>query len=1314
MTGLSVTAGAANTSLVVLVFDNGNEVYGYNTSTDKGELLSTSVYTLTYTDSSGNTVMSSDDWATVTATVTSGNYAGLSGSTKKAFFMAYYNDLADNGNGRYETKLSRIVVYPGIKKIAAYDHLGNPLPKNSLINISYTHEVFESGSDPFTTFPTAPGNYYAYFDVSGNGNEQSVVPVNEGSFGYYGGADLRVSFTIGESSDVDLGSCTMEIDGGIVTISNNGTTVPSSAYTVTFYDEGTALGSTFPTEAGKNYWALATAIDGSGYTGKVSSEKFEVPAAPIAENFQISFDAEPISAEENFRSMILRWESDTYLDCTSSYWEIYGGLVVSDEEIARLKAKFPGIMIADNTVPMDWTAFTPQATQVPDGEYGMTGYTYQNGVYTIPGSLRVLGPDEEQFDEYGNVLGVYANDQVRVKIYSEGWSQAAGLVESAVKTVTLEYTEANVAAGKTFYEDSDLATPISLSDCILIADPITKTVRLMMPDEATLISESAYTLSYYAITTNTDPVYWGTEFPEGGEFYAVAEAVQGSGYTGTLQSSNFISGMGSFAMMSVDAQAQSVTVFDYELQPISPSDYELVFFAVSNDGSEEYAGDTFPTAQGTYVCIAKGLTGESMVQSEKFTVEAAEEKALGEGTVEVDADTQTVTVKDKDGAAVPRSAYTLMFSMVRDDGDPITLEGEAFPTDEGDYYVTAVAVQGSGYTGHRMSVKFTVKDSVRPVINVSTAKINKGSKVTLKVTVKSNDVTKEAQWTSSDESVATVAEGVVTGVGAGTATITAALTGAGEVSCEVQVVNVAPEPPTVTVVEGDGQATFSWVSMEGVTKYAVSMYEDSAFTVLDQNIKGTSYTAAGLTNGKEYKFLVQAYNGKWSSKNTKYLISVTPYSTVPTVTATEGNGQVTLSWISVDGATKYCAAMYEDNAYTILDKNITGTSFTVTGLTNGKEYKFLVQSYVNKKWSSKDTKYLVSATPVSAAEPQVTVTEGDGQVTLSWISVDGATKYCAAMYEDNAYTILDQNITDTSYTVKGLTNGKEYKFLVQARVNGKWSSKDTKYLVSATPFTTIPTVTVTAGDGEVTLSWSSINGAVKYCAALYENSAFTILDQNITDTSYTVKGLTNGKTYKFLVQSYTNKKWSSKSTKYLVSAMPKPATVPTVTVKAGDGQATFSWISVDGATKYAVSMYEDSTFSVLNQKITGTSFTAKNLTNGKTYKFLVQAYVNKWSSKSTKYLVSVTPYSTVPQVTVTAGDGQAAFSWISVDGATKYCAAIYENGKYTILDQNITGTSYTATGLTNGKEYNFLIQAYANGKWSSKDTQYLISVTPNA
>ena len=214
------------------------------------------------------------------------------------------------------------------------------------------------------------------------------------------------------------------------------------------------------------------------------------------------------------------------------------------------------------------------------------------------------------------------------------------------------------------------------------------------------------------------------------------------------------------------------------------------------------------------------------------------------------------------------------------------------------------------------------------------------------------------------------------------------------------------------------------------------------------------FSGAGCTKLKVYTI---AYNRvgdtvKSTMSDVQYIDikSSVPVVVKPTPTATAGDGQVTLTWNAIDGATKYAVTLCSNGKYYVQNNSLTDTSYTVTGLTNGTTYQFLVQAYVGGKWTEFTADDLVSATPIST-KPQPKATAGDGQVTLNWNAVSGATKYAVTLYSNGKYYVQNNSLTATTYTVSPLTNGKTYQFLVQAYIGGKWSAFTTADFVSATP-----------------------------------------------------------------------------------------------------------------------------------------------------------------------------------------------------------------------------------------------------------------------
>ncbi|MED4605536.1 fibronectin type III domain-containing protein, partial [Paenibacillus validus] len=233
-----------------------------------------------------------------------------------------------------------------------------------------------------------------------------------------------------------------------------------------------------------------------------------------------------------------------------------------------------------------------------------------------------------------------------------------------------------------------------------------------------------------------------------------------------------------------------------------------------------------------------------------------------------------------------------------------------------------------------------------------------------------------------------------------------------------------------------------------------------------------------------------------------------------------------------------------------------------------------------------------------------------------------------------------------------------------------------------------------AGDGSVTLTWSPVGDSDLKGYYVYKDSV-KLNATPITSTSYTVTGLANGVAYNFQVSSVDikNNESALSPVKTETPVSPPPPVPSGLEVTAGDKQAYLNWTAnTDDTTKYHI--YKN---GVYLQTVThpNTYYTATGLTNGTTYSFSITAMdaYGKESEKSAP--VMVTPVEIPPTVpsglTVTAGDGQAALTWLAnTDDTTIY--HIYLNGIYLNSVSHPT-TSYTVTGLTNGTTYSFSISA---------------------
>jgi fibronectin type 3 domain-containing protein len=270
--------------------------------------------------------------------------------------------------------------------------------------------------------------------------------------------------------------------------------------------------------------------------------------------------------------------------------------------------------------------------------------------------------------------------------------------------------------------------------------------------------------------------------------------------------------------------------------------------------------------------------------------------------------------------------------------------------------------------------------------------------------------------------------------------------------------NSAPAAPTgVTANPGNGQVTIAWPQVTNAASYNIYYSTSSGVTggtITNGTLIGSAtspYTQTGLTNGTTYYYVVTAEDGSGDESGSSAQVSATP--TLP-VTATPADSQVTIAWPQVTGATSYniywsTTSQISTGTNTNANvTNVTTTSGSVPSLSDGVTYYFVVTSVINGVESAGSTP--VSAMPSSApapAEPTgVTVTPGNGQITIAWPQVTNATSYNIYWSTNPGVTsgagtngTLISGVTTTSYTQIGLTNGTIYYYVVTA-VDGNGES----------------------------------------------------------------------------------------------------------------------------------------------------------------------------------------------------------------------------------------------------------------------------------
>ena len=522
-----------------------------------------------------------------------------------------------------------------------------------------------------------------------------------------------------------------------------------------------------------------------------------------------------------------------------------------------------------------------------------------------------------------------------------------------------------------------------------------------------------------------------------------------------------------------------------------------------------------------------------------------------------------------------------------------------------------------------------------------------------------------------------------------------------------------PSAPTnLTAAAGDSKVVLSWTASAGASSYTI--FRDGAS--IHTGVTSLTDTNTGLTNGTAYTYKVAAVNGGGTSGFSN-AVTVTPEPTVPPaptdLKATPGDTKVVLTWTASAGAASYSVFRGGVSIAT----GLTAATFTNTGLTNGTAYTYKVAAVNGGGTSGFSSDATATPEPPAPSAPtDVKATPGDTKVMLTWTAPSGAVTYNVT----RGGTSVATGLTATTFTDTGLTNGTAYTYKVAA-VNGGGTGPLSSG-VTATPVPPTPpapaSLTATAGDTKVMLSWTASAGATSYSifrGITAGGESTTAIATGITVTTYTNNNLTNGKAYFYKVAAVNLGGAGSPSNEASATPEPPVPSAPTnLKAKAGDTQIVLSWSGASGATNFNIyrgtAAGAEAATPIATGVTTGT-FTDTGLTNG-VQQFYKVAGVDGGGIGPQSAEATATPVPPIPAaptgLAASPGNGQVTLIWNASAGSASY--NVYRGSTSgsegsTPVATGILVTTFTDTGLVNGPTDYYKVAAVNLGGTSPKSTE---------
>ncbi len=575
--------------------------------------------------------------------------------------------------------------------------------------------------------------------------------------------------------------------------------------------------------------------------------------------------------------------------------------------------------------------------------------------------------------------------------------------------------------------------------------------------------------------------------------------------------------------------------------------------------------------------------------------------------------------------------------------------------------------------------------------------------------------------TFTQSNYATAQSVTVSGVAAGSATVSHTVSGGGYGSAAAADVAVTVSSLTAGSVEA-ATATLTLAGHAGAWWLKRTTPADTTC-----KSKGTTKTEDLTSLNGNTSYTYKAYSDSTCSTElaSETFLTKPGKPTTPAAAVGAGTGKLAIT-SSVTGSGTLTRWEYKqkegtgnfDANWTTISSTSTSLSHTVSGLTDGTDYQFKVRA-VNATGNGAESDASAAVQPKAVALAAGSVEATTATLTIS--NHAGSWHYKANAAPDASCS--SGAVTGTTKDLTGLSPNTSYTYKAYGDSSCSTEVAAASAFLTKPGKPTTPAAAVGAGTGKLAIT-SSVTGSGTLARWEYKqkegtgnfDADWTTISSTSTSLSHTVSGLTDGTNYQFKVRA-VNATGNGAESDASAAVQPKA-----VALAAGSVEATTATLTISnhaGSWHYKANAAPDASCS--SGAVTGTTKDLTGLSPNTSYTY--KAYGD--SSCSTEVAAASAFLTkpgkpTTPAAAVGAGTGKLAIT-SSVTGSGTLTRWEYKqkegtgnfDADWTTISSTSTSLSHTVSGLTDGTNYQFKVRA-VNATGNGAESDASAAVQPKA